>query len=196
MRPELENLPEPNWFHHGVQILDLLDLYRPLICVELGSNRGCSAIATVRMVRQWGGKLYCVDKWTPGREGTFEVGIDVFAENIFNAGVSADIRMIHAWTVDAAQGWWGPIDYLYVDADHSYEGCTKDLELWWPFLRPGGLIAGDDYDDPHGDGRMSQAWDDFERTHNLHFERTRSPELLGCQCEPCKAARLIWGVKR
>lgn len=193
MRPELLNLPEPNWFHHGVQILDLLDRYRPMTCVELGSNRGCSAIAVARMIRQWGGLLTCVDLWTPGPS---EVGIEVFAHNIVAAGVSPTIRMVHAKTADAAEQWRGDIDYLYVDADHSYEGCMADLEMWWPHLRIGGLIAGDDYGDPHGDGRMSQAWDDFEQRLGVKFRRTLSPELLGCQCEPCKKSPLIWGVKQ
>lgn len=43
--------------------------------------------------------------------------------------------------VAAGVAWVGAIDYLYIDADHSVEGCTLDLELWWPFLKVGGLIA-------------------------------------------------------
>ncbi len=36
-------------------------------------------------------------------------------------------------------------DWIYVDGDHVYEAVRADLELFDPKVRPGGLIAGDDY---------------------------------------------------
>ena len=36
-------------------------------------------------------------------------------------------------------------DLIYVDADHSYEGCKKDLEAWWTKVKKGGFFTGDDY---------------------------------------------------
>lgn len=37
-------------------------------------------------------------------------------------------------------------DLLFVDGDHSFEGCTKDLENWWPSLSIGGhLVVHDCY---------------------------------------------------
>lgn len=36
-------------------------------------------------------------------------------------------------------------DFIYIDANHSYEGCKNDLELWWPKLKSNGLMAGDDF---------------------------------------------------
>jgi hypothetical protein len=64
-----------------------------------------------------------------------------------------------------------------------------DLETWWPFLKVGGLIAGDDYDDIDGIPELgvTAAWDAFEVTHNQVFHRTPTPGFGG---------RLIWGVKR
>lgn len=40
-------------------------------------------------------------------------------------------------------------DLIYIDADHSYEGCKKDLEAWWPKLKPGKYFTGDDYSHSH-----------------------------------------------
>lgn len=187
MRPELIGLPEPNWFHHGGQILALLDRYRPVDCVELGSNRGCSAIAVARLIRTWGGHLTCVDRW---QVGPTEVDAQTFADNVVAAGVSDVIGMIQATTVDAAAQWAGRIDYLYIDADHTREGCALDLEQWWPFLVVGGLIAGDDYDDVSGDPRrgVTAAWDAFEAHYHQAFERTPTPGS--------DRGRLIWGVKQ
>jgi hypothetical protein len=36
-------------------------------------------------------------------------------------------------------------DFVYIDADHSYEAIKHDLELAWPLIRPGGALAGHDY---------------------------------------------------
>ena len=36
-------------------------------------------------------------------------------------------------------------DYIYIDADHSYESVKADIETWLPFVKPSGIIAGHDY---------------------------------------------------
>lgn len=36
-------------------------------------------------------------------------------------------------------------DYIYVDADHSYEGALQDIKVWWNKVRQGGVLAGHDY---------------------------------------------------
>ncbi len=40
----------------------------------------------------------------------------------------------------------GEYDFIYIDANHSYEGCKQDLELYLPKLRDGGMIGGHDYE--------------------------------------------------
>jgi hypothetical protein len=37
------------------------------------------------------------------------------------------------------------VDFLYVDASHSYEGVLGDLIAWYPKVKVGGVIAGDDW---------------------------------------------------
>ena len=39
----------------------------------------------------------------------------------------------------------GFFDFIYVDATHSYMDSKADVESWWPKLRVGGVMAGDDY---------------------------------------------------
>jgi len=188
MRPELENLPEawpgqPTWFWHGEQILALLEVHKPTICVELGTWRGGSAIAVARVISRWGGHLTCVDPWC-------EIPMSECAENVARAGVSSTIQLLQAKSNTAAIEWTnGPIDYLYIDGDHSYEWCLSDLELWWLHVRVGGLIAGDDYDDPKYPG-VTKAWDEFERRYGQNFRRKSTPGT-----DP-PGTRLIWGVKQ
>ena len=37
------------------------------------------------------------------------------------------------------------LDFVYLDANHTFEGLTADLEAWTPKVKVGGLIAGHDY---------------------------------------------------
>jgi predicted O-methyltransferase YrrM len=34
-----------------------------------------------------------------------------------------------------------PLDFLFIDGDHSYEGVKSDFELYAPLVRPGGVVA-------------------------------------------------------
>lgn len=36
------------------------------------------------------------------------------------------------------------VDFIFIDGAHTFEGVTKDLEAWWPKLKPGSRMGGDD----------------------------------------------------
>lgn len=36
-------------------------------------------------------------------------------------------------------------DFIYIDADHSKNGCYQDLVKWYPKVKSGGVISGHDY---------------------------------------------------
>ena len=36
-------------------------------------------------------------------------------------------------------------DIVYIDADHTYEGCLCDIRDWYPKVKSGCLLIGDDY---------------------------------------------------
>jgi len=40
-------------------------------------------------------------------------------------------------------------DFVFLDADHSYEGCKADIEAWSPKVKPGGWLGGHDYQNPN-----------------------------------------------
>jgi predicted O-methyltransferase YrrM len=40
-------------------------------------------------------------------------------------------------------------DFVYVDGDHHYKAVLRDLELYWPKVKSGGLFCGHDYEDRH-----------------------------------------------
>lgn len=182
------------WFNHGAEILRLVDLYRPVVCVELGTWLGASAIPVARSVRRWGGTVTCVDTWAGelnehGGSPTGKSPLMLWscARAMVGAGVGASVRLIPATTFEVARTWTRPIDYLYVDADHSYEGVLADLLNWVPHVRRGGLIVVDDYGNDLYPG-VRVAWDEFERTHGLTFTRFQSDPPLG------HGSQIVYGV--
>jgi len=36
-------------------------------------------------------------------------------------------------------------DFVFIDADHTYEGCKKDIHDWYPKVKKGGVLCGHDY---------------------------------------------------
>lgn len=41
-------------------------------------------------------------------------------------------------------------DWIFIDAGHELHNVARDLRLWWPKLRPGGMFSGDDFADEGG----------------------------------------------
>jgi hypothetical protein len=39
----------------------------------------------------------------------------------------------------------GELDFVYLDADHTYEAVKADIAAWWPKVRVGGTLGGHDY---------------------------------------------------
>ncbi len=37
------------------------------------------------------------------------------------------------------------LDFVFIDADHTFNGCKSDIEAWWPKVRHDGMMAGHDF---------------------------------------------------
>jgi len=61
----------------------------------------------------------------------------------------------------------GLADFVYIDANHSYDAVKRDLELWVPKIRPGGVIGGHDFS-PEFPG-VRQAVQELAQQRNLQI---------------------------
>ncbi len=55
------------------------------------------------------------------------------------------VNLVRLPSAEAAQLLVGPYDLIYLDGNHSFAGIREDIELWYPKVKPGGILAGHDY---------------------------------------------------
>ena len=60
----------------------------------------------------------------------------------------------HFWTISgessamAARIEDGTVDFCFIDANHTRPSIDNDIKAWLPKMKPGGIIAGHDYNEP------------------------------------------------
>lgn len=111
------------------------------VIVEIGSYLGASACFLAAGIRccPWGGRLHCVDTWC--NDAMSEGQRDTWDAFCCNTEKFADLIVAHRGrSVDVAATFDEQVDLLFIDGDHSYEGCHSDITAWLGKVRPGGLI--------------------------------------------------------
>lgn len=65
-----------------------------------------------------------------------------------NTEYAAHRREILPFSSESAAAYFksGSVDFVFIDADHSYDGVKSDIAIWIPKVRAGGLLGGHDYD--------------------------------------------------
>jgi len=120
------------------------------IGVELGSFKGQFANT---ILNNWGGKLLMVDVWRelPHQEyddaSNHREHIDAYSQSMENIKGFEDraymLRMKGEHACDFIQD--ESLDFIYIDANHTYDAVKQDLKLWYPKIKSGGLVMGHDY---------------------------------------------------
>jgi len=106
--------------------------------VEIGVYFGAST-RLLRSVMAADGEIVGVDPFFRGRIGIpFQKFV---AERELAKASNGSARLMEAFSQDAAKSWTGPIDFLFIDADHSWKGIDRDWTDWSPFVSPGGVVA-------------------------------------------------------
>lgn len=85
------------------------------------------------------------------------------------------IQIYREYTFDAVKHFKNNyFDVVYVDADHSYEACLRDIIDWYPKVKKGRFLFGDDYRVYEGRRRgisfgVIEAVNEFVKRNNLEF---------------------------
>jgi len=127
------------WLVHGLALS-----MKPSVCVEIGSARGCSACYIGLALRQLKrGRLYAIDPHTRTDWNDF-LSVDtyeVMRRNLRAFRVEEYVEVVRKYSGDAAKDWNQPIDMLFIDGDHSYEGVKRDWSLFMPHVREFGIVV-------------------------------------------------------
>lgn len=136
---------------------------------EIGVSRG---VFSEFLLRRTGlDRLYSVDNWAQRRRrnrkhqpwGTslcMKVAIKALAPY---GDRSMVLRMPSVEAAKFLQNAVVQLDFVYIDATHSYDAVKQDLAVWYPLVRVGGVVAGHDYDkaDMRGCAGVIRAVDEF-----------------------------------
>lgn len=73
-----------------------------------------------------------------------------------------------------------PLDFLFIDGDHSYDGVKADFEMYSPFVRSGGMIAFHDIAHIPTDFGVNRFWNEIKsRYKNQEIINSRGAETMG-----------------
>jgi hypothetical protein len=69
-------------------------------------------------------------------------------------------QLIRSDSKDAVNLIKEQLDFVYIDAEHTYQAVRLDISNWYPIVRNGGVVGGHDYQHPYHPG-VKQAVDEF-----------------------------------
>jgi predicted O-methyltransferase YrrM len=164
-----------------VRLMEDVRELNPQTVLEIGTHRGGTLYLWARLARP-DAILVSID--LPG--GRFGGGYSPFRAPIYRrfAQQRQKLRLVRAdshraSTLEKTKRLFSgrPVDLLFIDGDHRYEGVKKDWEMYSPLVRPGGLIVFHDVAENYGETRVKEFWDTIKFQYP-HKEYTAHPERL------------------
>lgn len=94
-------------------------------------------------------ELYCIDAWKAYRgyrDHVSQEKIDGFYETAQHRLSRYGAELIRKFSMDAVQDFKdNGLDFVYIDANHSFDYVIMDIIEWSKKVKPGGIVAGHDY---------------------------------------------------
>ena len=129
------------------------------VFVEVGSFLGQSAAGMGALIKS-SGKLISFDaidrfeisdlsdaphaKVIADHGGDF---LSAFKHNLEQAQVADVVNCVRASSIEAAKIYKDrSISFIMIDASHAYQDVVDDINAWYPKLKLGGIMSGDDLD--------------------------------------------------
>ena len=118
----------------------------PKRILEIGSEHGAGLIFWDRVVGSEG-QVISIDNTGPPHNHRWTMDYSTCTSDMtFIAGNSHDPAVLE----QVKNTLTGPLDFIFIDGDHSYAGVKRDFEDYSPLVRKGGLVGF--HDTIYGDG--------------------------------------------
>lgn len=110
------------------------------VIVEIGPWKGKSTVYLANGSKASNKvKIYTIDPYVEEYGG--KLAFEEFKKNIKTANVEDVIEPLVKTSEEANKDWRKPIEFLWIDGDHSFPMVKLDFDLWSPYLIKGGTIA-------------------------------------------------------
>jgi len=113
-----------------------------LICVEIGVDYGLNAKTLLKLLSIK--KLYLIDPYQDEMDKISGNERYKSAQRYLK-NYKDKIEFIRKTSIEAVNKVPDNIDFLYIDGSHDYEHVKKDIELYYPKVKQGGIIGGHDF---------------------------------------------------
>ena len=142
------------------------------ICAEIGTWEGASSYKILK----YSGckKLYCIDPYTRFDSKEYPDGINELTQSQFNqkfedikrrlAEFGDRVEFLRMKSSEAVKMFGdGSLDFVYIDGNHDYKYVFEDIMMWYPKVKAGGYVTGDDVwstnlSEHDADGNVTRIW--------------------------------------
>lgn len=143
------------------------------ICVEIGTWHGgfSESLLSKNVIT----KVYCVDPYRHFTNNEYPDGMnnltqenfdDLFNEvkNKLTNKFGSKVEFIRELSVEASKKFDdNSLDFVYIDGNHDYKYVLADLQAWYPKIKNGGYLCGDDVysrklEEHDMDGNVTRVW--------------------------------------
>jgi len=183
------------WGSDDPMFEQVIEAVRPTTIIEVGSWKGRSAANIMAICKhlELDATLLCIDTWLGSLENyarhdadnkwlhealRLEAGYprlhQLFVSNMKHLGLEDRVIPLPLPASIAARVVAEKkilADVIYIDGSHDYEDCRSDLRNYWPLLRDGGILFGDDYAAWPGVTRAVEEFCDEFRLHDVSVKR-------------------------
>ena len=133
--------------HKRDELTRLFKEFEYKIGAELGVDRGLYAEELSKT--NPGVKLFCIDPWKVYKD--YE---DIQDQHIMNVNYNSTKKRLAPYNCEiikkssmGAIKEFAPesLDFVYIDANHTYKYVLEDIEKWSKIVKTGGIVSGHDY---------------------------------------------------
>jgi hypothetical protein len=120
-------------------------------------------------------KLYCVDPYKHFDNEEYPDGMNDLSQDQFDdkfvltvgklvSKFGNRVEFVRKTSYDAVGQFADEsLDFVYIDGNHDYKYVLQDLTIWYPKIKPGGYLCGDDVysrslDEHDKNGNVKRVW--------------------------------------
>ena len=156
-----------SYYMRGMSIYLSTNGFKDLVGIEIGVGNGTNALVICKNLSIK--KLYCVDPYCC--DSKENVSIERYNIKNKNEAVKKlrgfDVDFLECYSFDAVDLLPDGLDFVYIDGCHSYDGVKRDIALYYPKVRVGGVLGGHDFNKLHFN--VNQAVVEFADRYGLEI---------------------------